>query len=98
MYHSCNTLLFHLLHLTGVTCSQLPPLGLNLKMDGSSMTFQSIMKFSCTEGYVLMGGSRESICGGDGDWNATVPTCKGTLSTSIFYGNTVISTLQTQTV
>ena len=39
----------------------------------------SMATYSCTLGYVLVGGARERRCQNDGTWDGSEPTCNGTL-------------------
>ena len=43
---------------------------------GTDTGLDSLVIFSCDEGYVLHG-SKAARCTNDGKWNATVPACKG---------------------
>ena len=62
--------------VTKMPCTTLPPIAEHMIMNVTSVTFNSILTLSCSEGYELIGDST-MVCGEDGEWNGTKPQCKG---------------------
>jgi hypothetical protein len=58
-----------------VDCGKFPTL-LNGKIHSHGTTYQSVVKFTCQDGYKLDGPS-SALCLANGSWSAEIPKCTG---------------------
>ena len=61
--------------VTEMPCMTLPPLTDHMIMDVTTVTFNSILTWSCSEGYELLGDST-MVCGEGGEWIGIQPWCE----------------------
>ena len=61
--------------LIEIPCTTLPPLGDHMIINVTSLTLNSILTLSCSEGYELVGNST-LVCGAGGEWTGTKPNCE----------------------
>ena len=61
--------------VTEKLCATLPPITAHLIMNVTSMTFNSTLTLSCSEGYELVGSST-MVCGEGGEWTGPKPHCE----------------------
>ena len=90
-YYSTHYWFYISLLLAVVTCPELPPTGLNMKLVVTSQEFGGKLEYRCEEGYRLSGGQTSSLCQQDGTWSMLhrQPVCAGTTQSSVTICKTV---------
>ena len=69
----CDNLL---INLTNEVITYTPPRGVSSHLQAAGHWFTgTIATYSCSQGYQLVGGSSSSVCGPNGTWNGTKPSC-----------------------
>ena len=80
-WYFLKTLSFHfgILPTSGVKCTELPLVGLNMKMHVESQYYGGEVTFECEEGYKLNMESANTTCQEDGQWSRldNAPHCEG---------------------
>ena len=64
-----------LLPFAAINCGD-PGTPTNGQRSLSSTTYNSVVNYTCDEGYTLQG-SNSRTCQSDGQWSGSVPQCKG---------------------